>query len=205
MRRPSIFVRSEFYGDGENSKNRFLLTHLAILAIFSALFGPKLGMRAMVQCRFSWGYVQNIMIPSLFLDPGIYLKITDIYIYRYYAAALPSILNVFSAQSYLILNTIIGGQALAAVSDKLNDTLGIVVIALISFSVGFSGWYKYLLAEILLVQFSCLFLSRLPFADTNFYTGIYLFPLASSANFFSTGSRNWSGYQILLPFLSCSA
>ena len=57
--------------------------------------------------------------------------------YRYYAAALPSILNVFSAQSYLILNCIIGGQALAAVSNKLNDTLGIVIIALISFVVGF--------------------------------------------------------------------
>ena len=142
-----------------------------------------------------------------FFASWLWLKITDLwYIYRYYAAALPSILNVFSAQSYLILNTIIGGQALAAVSDKLNDTLGIVVIALISFSVGFSGWYtEYLLAEILLLQFSCLFLSRLPFADTSFYTGTYLFPLSSSANFFSTGSRNWSGYQILLPFLSCSA
>jgi hypothetical protein len=44
---------------------------------------------------------------------------------------------VFSAQSYLILNGIIGGQALAAVSDKVNDTLGIVIIALISFAVGF--------------------------------------------------------------------
>ena len=58
--------------------------------------------------------------------------------YRYYAAALPSILNVFTQQSYMILNGIIGGQALAAVSDKLNDTLGIVIIALISFGVGFS-------------------------------------------------------------------
>ena len=71
-------------------------------------------------------------------------------IYRYYAAALPSILNVFSTQSYLILNSIIGGQALAAVSNKLNDTLGIVIIALISFAVGFWDLYlnKYLLAEI---------------------------------------------------------
>jgi purine-cytosine permease-like protein len=58
-----------------------------------------------------------------------------IYIYRYYAAALPSILNVFSAQSYLVLNSIIGGQAIAAVSNKLDDTLGIVIIALISFAV----------------------------------------------------------------------
>jgi hypothetical protein len=44
---------------------------------------------------------------------------------------------VFTAQSYLILTGIIGGQALAAVSDKLDDTLGIVIIALVSFAVGF--------------------------------------------------------------------
>ena len=41
----------------------------------------------------------------------------------------------------MILNGIIGGQALAAVSDKLNDTLGIVIIALISFAVGFIKIY----------------------------------------------------------------
>jgi len=84
----------------------------AIPACF-AVFGPKLGMRSMVLCRFSWGY---------------------------YVAALPSILNVFTLQSFLILNSIIGGQALAAVSDKLDDTLGIVIIALISFVVTLCGY-----------------------------------------------------------------
>ena len=84
---------------------------------------------------------------------------------------------MFTAQSYLILNCIIGGQALAAVSNKLNDTLGIVIIALISFAVGFRD--KYLVAEILL-QLFCLFLSRLPSADTSLYIGTSLFPLAFS-------------------------
>ncbi|KAF8804586.1 hypothetical protein BYT27DRAFT_7213747 [Phlegmacium glaucopus] len=73
--------------------------------LWMSFFGPKLGMRAMVQCRFSWGY---------------------------YAAAIPSTLNVFSSQSFLILNCIIGGQTLATVSHKLDDTLGIVIIGLIS-------------------------------------------------------------------------
>ena len=76
-------------------------------------------------------------LPSLFVHPDICSKSLILHIYRYYAAAIPSILNVFSGQSYLVLNSIIGGQALAAVSNKLNDTLGIVIIALISFSVGF--------------------------------------------------------------------
>ena len=35
-------------------------------------------------------------------------------------------------QGFLILNCIIGGQTLAAVSGHLNDTLGIVIIGVIS-------------------------------------------------------------------------
>ncbi|XP_006463685.1 hypothetical protein AGABI2DRAFT_75119, partial [Agaricus bisporus var. bisporus H97] len=77
----------------------------AIPAYF-AVFGPKLGTRGMVQCRYSWGYP---------------------------AAVIPSLLNVFSMQGFLILNCIVGGQTLAAVSpDKLNATLGIVIIGVIS-------------------------------------------------------------------------
>ena len=38
-------------------------------------------------------------------------------------------------QGYLVINCIIGGQALATVSDKLTDTLGIVIISLISLAV----------------------------------------------------------------------
>lgn len=42
-------------------------------------------------------------------------------------------LNVFSMQGYLILNSIVGGQTLAAVSpDRLNATLGIVIIGVVS-------------------------------------------------------------------------
>ena len=83
-----------------------------------------------------------IRFPSQSTDLLIFLMLKFaskllIYIYRYYAAALPSLLNVLSAQCYLILNCIIGGQALAAVSNNLDDTLGIVIIGLISFVVGF--------------------------------------------------------------------
>lgn len=38
-------------------------------------------------------------------------------------------------QGFLILNSIIGGQVLASVSSHLNDTLGIVIIGLISLAV----------------------------------------------------------------------
>ena len=111
MRHPGLLVRSRILRSQRVIlKNTCFRNFISNLVIFSAVLGPKLGMRAMVQCRFSWGY---------------------------YAAALPSVLNVFSAQSYLILNSIIGGQALAAVSSNLNDTLGIVIIGLISFAVRF--------------------------------------------------------------------
>ncbi|KAI0088273.1 permease for cytosine/purines, uracil, thiamine, allantoin-domain-containing protein [Irpex rosettiformis] len=86
------------------------------------VFGPKLGTRAMVQSRFSWGY---------------------------YGAILPSIFNVLSVQSYLIINCIIGGQTLASVSPHLNSTTGIVITGLMSLVLTFGGyqtlhWYEML-------------------------------------------------------------
>ena len=55
-------------------------------SIFSAVFGPKLGMRAMVQCRFSWGYVQiDILFETSLLrfsnlTSTLLFKITDTHI-----------------------------------------------------------------------------------------------------------------------------
>ncbi|KAI1798002.1 purine-cytosine permease [Ganoderma leucocontextum] len=91
----------------------------AIPAYF-AVFGPKLGMRSMVLARYSWGY---------------------------YGSIIPSAFTVFSMQGFLILNCIIGGQTLASVSSHLNDTLGIVIIGVISLLVTFFGyrvihWYE---------------------------------------------------------------
>ncbi|KAF9813398.1 hypothetical protein IEO21_05632 [Rhodonia placenta] len=91
----------------------------AVPAMF-AVFGPKLGTRAMVQSRFAWGY---------------------------YGAIIPSVLNVISSQGYLIINTIIGGQVLGSVSTHVNATIGIVIIGLITLALVFSGyrvlhWYE---------------------------------------------------------------
>ncbi|KAI0765267.1 purine-cytosine permease [Fomes fomentarius] len=85
-----------------------------------AVFGPKLGMRSMVLARYSWGY---------------------------YGSIVASALNVFTYQGWLIAGCIIGGQTLASTSDRLNETLGIVIIALISLGVSFCGyrvihWYE---------------------------------------------------------------
>ncbi|OAX40640.1 hypothetical protein K503DRAFT_714213 [Rhizopogon vinicolor AM-OR11-026] len=91
-----------------------------LLPAFFAVFGPKLGTRAMVQARFSWGY---------------------------FGAIIPTVLNVFSMQGFLILNCIVGGQTLASLSSHLDDTLGIVIISIISLAVTFCGyriihWYE---------------------------------------------------------------
>jgi NCS1 nucleoside transporter family len=91
-----------------------------LLPGFFAVFGPKLGLRAMVQARFSWGY---------------------------FGAIIPAILNVFSLEGFVILNCIIGGQTIASLSSKLNDTLGIIILSIISLVVTFCGyrvihWYE---------------------------------------------------------------
>ncbi|KAG7097732.1 hypothetical protein E1B28_005052 [Marasmius oreades] len=67
----------------------------------------------MVQCRFSFGY---------------------------YGAMLPAAFNVLSMIGFLVLSCITGGQLLAAVFPNLNDTLGIVIIALISLGISFCGY-----------------------------------------------------------------
>ncbi|THH31816.1 hypothetical protein EUX98_g2368 [Antrodiella citrinella] len=85
---------------------------VAIPAMF-AVFGPKLGTRAMVHSRFSWGY---------------------------YGAIIPSILNILTNEGYLVLNAILGGQALAGVSDHLSTSIGIVIIGIISLAVTFCGY-----------------------------------------------------------------
>jgi len=45
----------------------------------SALFGPKLGTRAMVQCRFSWGYVHVL---------GLILNLEDLNLILSHAATM---------------------------------------------------------------------------------------------------------------------
>ncbi|TFK91640.1 purine-cytosine permease [Polyporus arcularius HHB13444] len=112
-----------FFGLGlRDSLLILLVVDLICCAIpaYFAVFGPKLGMRSMVLARYSWGY---------------------------YGSIIPSAFTVFSMQGFLILNCIIGGQTLASVSDRLNDTLGIVIIGVISLVVTFFGykvihWYE---------------------------------------------------------------
>ncbi|KAF9527464.1 cytosine-purine permease [Crepidotus variabilis] len=88
----------------------------SMIPAYFALFGPKLGTRGVVQCRFSWGY---------------------------YGSRIPSLFNACSTQGFLILNCIIGGQTLAAVSSNIDETLGIIIISVISLTVTFCG-YKFI-------------------------------------------------------------
>ncbi|KAL0566742.1 hypothetical protein V5O48_015260 [Marasmius crinis-equi] len=67
----------------------------------------------------------------------IVLVIADII---YFGAILPAAFNVFSMIGFLILSCITGGQLLAAVFSNLNDTLGIVIIALVSLAISFCGY-----------------------------------------------------------------
>jgi len=81
----------------------------------------------MVLSRFSWGYETALILHTL----HFILFVTS----RYFGAVIPSVFNVLSTQGWLIINCIIGGQALASVSPHLNDTLGIVIISLVSLAV----------------------------------------------------------------------
>lgn len=89
-----------------------------IFPAYFSLFGPKLGLRQMIQCRYSFGY---------------------------FGASLICLLNMASMLGYCILNSIVGGQTLSAVSSRndgastLTPDVGIVVAACVALVVSFSG------------------------------------------------------------------
>ncbi|KIJ06400.1 hypothetical protein PAXINDRAFT_92066 [Paxillus involutus ATCC 200175] len=84
-------------------------------------WGPRTGMRQMIQSRYSFGY---------------------------FGIILPAILNLIGLCGFNILNCILGGQALSSVTnDNMTWTVGIVIIALLSLLISFMGykvlnWYE---------------------------------------------------------------
>lgn len=74
--------------------NRFSPVRLT-LGLQSCTWGPKLGMRQMITSRYSFGY---------------------------YGVIVPCIFNLIGMIAFSILNSIIGGQALASVNGDLSWT-----------------------------------------------------------------------------------
>ncbi|GLB39204.1 putative purine-cytosine permease (2.A.39) family protein [Lyophyllum shimeji] len=97
----------------------FNLLCCALPAYFTT-WGPKLGMRQMISARYSFGF---------------------------YGVIIPCILNLIVMIGFCVLNSILGGQALASVNGKLSWTVGIVIVDVISLLVSFCGykllnWYE---------------------------------------------------------------
>ncbi|CAK5274806.1 unnamed protein product [Mycena citricolor] len=81
---------------------------------YLSTWGPRLGLRQMVQARFSFGYF-GVMAPVL--------------------------LNLINMTGFCILDCILGGQTLAAVANgNLSWSVGIVIIAAVSLLLSFCGW-----------------------------------------------------------------
>ncbi|KAB5593993.1 Purine-cytosine permease fcyB [Ceratobasidium theobromae] len=97
----------------------------AMLPAYFSTFGSRLGMRQMIMSRYSFGYYGNI---------------------------IPTLLNLITITGFLILNLILGGETLAAVSgnkpdldDGLSWDVGIAIVGVAALLVTFCG-YKVLYA-----------------------------------------------------------
>ncbi|KAH8887380.1 hypothetical protein GQ53DRAFT_292659 [Thozetella sp. PMI_491] len=91
----------------------FTLLTTTLPAYLSTL-GPKIGMRQMVQARYSWGR---------------------------YMICLPVLLNLATLTGFCVIMAVIGGQCLSAVADgNLSATVGIVIMALLSLVISFCGF-----------------------------------------------------------------
>ena len=86
----------------------------AVLPAACLLFGPKLGMRQVVMSRYSLDYIGSCIA-------GLFCAITQI--------------------GYCTVNLMVGGSTLQAVSPhrSMSATVGIVIIAVISFAISFLG------------------------------------------------------------------
>lgn len=91
----------------------FLCLFSSAFPAYFGTFGHKLGLRQMIHARFSWGSFAPIL----------------------------ALLNAVSLCGYTILNCILGGQTLSAVSHNgsLTPTVGIVIISLVSVVISFMG------------------------------------------------------------------
>jgi len=112
----------------------------SIAPAYFVTFGPKFGLRQIVQSRYSFGY---------------------------FGASVVALLCAASLIAYCIINSILGGTTLTAVSSNgsLSPTVGIVIIAVLSFAVSFCGyrvlhfiesfiWFPTLICFILLTAFA---------------------------------------------------
>ena len=88
---------------------------------YLATIGPRTGMRQMIQARYSFGY---------------------------YLVCVPVALNLATLTGFCIIECVIGGQTISAVTDgHLTPTVGIVIIALLGMVICFMGfrvlhWYE---------------------------------------------------------------
>ncbi|KAK4191713.1 putative purine-cytosine permease [Podospora australis] len=85
-----------------------------LLPAYLSTLGPKMGMRQMVQARYSYGR---------------------------YLVTIPVFLNLATMTGFSIIICVIGGQCLSAVADgNLSVTVGIVIIAVVTLIISFCGY-----------------------------------------------------------------
>ncbi|KAL2151907.1 hypothetical protein VTH82DRAFT_5091 [Thermothelomyces myriococcoides] len=89
-----------------------LLTTL--LPAYLATWGPKIGMRQMLQARYSFGR---------------------------YLVSIPVLLNLATLTGFCVIMAVIGGQCLSSVADgNLSVTVGIVITAILTLGISFCGF-----------------------------------------------------------------
>ncbi|KAI9666094.1 MAG: hypothetical protein M1821_004029 [Bathelium mastoideum] len=86
----------------------------ALCTAYTGTLGPKLGLRQVATSRYSFGF---------------------------YGAKLCSVLNVVIGGGYAVVNLVVAGQVLSAVSDyKLTITVGIIIIAVVGYVISLFGF-----------------------------------------------------------------
>lgn len=157
----------------------------ACCSAFTATLGPQLGMRQIATSRYSFGF---------------------------WGAKLCSVLNVIVSAGFAVVNTVVVGQILAAVSDyTMSIAVGCVIIAVVSYVLALFGFriihtfekYSWIVAFVLfIVLYAQVTPHAGPFNTPGFDTG-----LAQSGawlSFFALQFSSASGWCSLSSDYTCN-
>ncbi|KAL4910259.1 permease for cytosine/purines, uracil, thiamine, allantoin-domain-containing protein [Aspergillus multicolor] len=156
----------------------------AALPAYTATFGPRLGLRQMAVARFSFGFHPTRLI---------------------------IVIMILSSMAFMLINMVIVGQALSVVSDSTLDlSVGIVIIAVLSYIPTFFGFrvimvlekYTWVLALVLFITLYAQAIPSIQFSTPSSVTGLKW--SGAWLSFFTIQFSNGAGWTAMASDYTCN-
>lgn len=156
----------------------------ALFPAFASTLGPKLGMRQMVVARYTFGY---------------------------WGVKLTAVFMLLSSISFVVINCVVAGEALSAVSDfRISIVVGCVLLVVVSYIPNFFGFRIVMAFETFawiagLIIFAALYAQLVPEIDINTPPRVSGRELSAAwLSFFCIQFSNAAGWAVMASDFSCN-